>query len=512
MKIKIVVILMCMLLIATALPTLGIMNKEIEGNMSPLQSSGIEWEKTYGGDQADKLRDIEETDDGYIACGSTEISNNLCPWVMKVDSDGNEEWNWTITEFFHNDTYLEIDYCKVDDVHPTTDGGYIADLSLVTFYESIEYLFGGLVKLDANGIEEWITILADGFEWTIVLEDIMEIEDGYLLVGYYKDPLRADKDYATCMCKTNSFGEIQWHTEYIDGDFSDEVRGFCATSDGGYLLAGETQISEVPFYFDAFMIKTDADGNEQWTKTFGGSNINSFTEVFQTSDDDYILAGWTDRFGAGSYDGWILKTDSTGNELWNKTFGEEQYDAISDLDATEDDHYIFPIYIGWGASADSWVVLIDSDGIVEWKWVREYISGGPGSQYFLGISSTNDGGCIASGSSGLWDGDNSDALLVKYGPFPQLDIEITGGLGIKALVTNNGLGDATGVPYELTVTGGLLGLINKTVNGTIDIESGATKSISSGLLLGLGKIKTTVKVGVKEETFEGTQFLIFTLI
>ena len=102
--------------------------------------------------------------------------------------------------------------------------------------------------------------------------------------------------------------------------------------------------------------------------------------------------------------------------------------------------------------------------------------------------------------------------LFDFAETPLFDIEITGGLGATAEITNIGLDDAIDVPYEITVTGGLLGLINKTVNGTIDIEVGATESISSGLLLGLGGIEISVTVGVKEENAEGMQLLIFTII
>jgi len=105
---------------------------------------------------------------------------------------------------------------------------------------------------------------------------------------------------------------------------------------------------------------------------------------------------------------------------------------------------------------------------------------------------------------------NAYKALTEF--YSQLDIDITGGLGVGAIITNNGLGEAIDMPYEITVTGGLIGLINKTVNGTIDIEAGTTESISSGLLFGLGGIEITVKVGVKEETAQGFQFLIFSIV
>jgi len=82
----------------------------------------------------------------------------------------------------------------------------------------------------------------------------------------------------------------------------------------------------------------------------------------------------------------------------------------------------------------------------------------------------------------------------------------------SATITNNGLGDVVQAPYELTVTGGLLGLINKTIDGTMDLEAGATENLFSGLLFGFGGIEVTITIGAKEEIIEGIQLLIFTLV
>jgi hypothetical protein len=111
-------------------------------------------------------------------------------------------------------------------------------------------------------------------------------------------------------------------------------------------------------------------------------------------------------------DGWVLKTDSNGNEIWNKTIGGKNYDISYDFDKTDDGGFILPCVINWmGFKTDNWVIKLDDELNVEWK--HQY-SGG--KNYFNGICSTSDGGCIASGISGGWDNSKSDALLVKYAP------------------------------------------------------------------------------------------------
>jgi hypothetical protein len=182
------------------------------------------------------------------------------------------------------------------------------------------------------------------------------------------------------------------------------------------------------------------------------------------------------------------------------------------MDATDDGGYVFVViknaYAGSGTRDDMWIINTDSEGNLEWEFLYEE----EGIQWIQSIVQTDDGGFIVAGRNGAMDSKASDGLIMKIGPFPHLDAEIKGGLGVGATITNNGLGDAIGVPYELTVAGGILGLINKTITGTLDIDAGAAESISSGLLFGLGGIEITVKVGVKEKTAQGTQFLIFSIV
>ena len=156
-------------------------------------------------------------------------------------------------------------------------------------------------------------------------------------------------------------------------------------------------------------------------------------------------------------------------------------------------------------------------------WYKDYISGrelwGHGGAalgcrtFMLFELETNIGVIVLTNGEPDYDGLAAiiDALF-DFAETPLFDIEITGGLGVTAEITNIGLDNAIDVPYEITVTGGLLGLINKTINGTIDIEVGSTESISSGLLLGLGGIEISVKVGVKEQNAEGIQLFIFTIV
>jgi len=182
------------------------------------------------------------------------------------------------------------------------------------------------------------------------------------------------------------------------------------TSDSGYIIAGMT-LSFGAGSFDAYLIKTNATGETLWTKTYGGNNYDFAASVQQTSDGGYIIAGMTFSFGAGLNDVWLIKTDSFGDSLWARTFGGTSMDASYSVQQTIDGGYII---VGWTESfgrSDQDVYLIKTDSSGNDVWAKTY--GGSGNDQGFSVVQTSDSGYIIVGNTRSFGPGDEDVYLLK---------------------------------------------------------------------------------------------------
>jgi hypothetical protein len=160
--------------------------------------------------------------------------------------------------------------------------------------------------------------------------------------------------------KLDANGNLLW-TKTIGGESDDWGNSLIQTSDGGYVIAGYTK-SFGAGDWDVYVVKLDANGNLQWTKTIGGENEDLGSSLIQTSDGGYAIAGTTIYFGAGGWDVYVVKLDAKGNLQWTKTIGGKNEDGGSSIIQTSDGGYVIAGHTESFGAGDVYLVKLDKNG------------------------------------------------------------------------------------------------------------------------------------------------------
>lgn len=177
---------------------------------------------------------------------------------------------------------------------------------------------------------------------------------------------------------------------------------------GNFIIAGWT-LSYGSGLFDGYIIKTDYQGNMIWEKTFGGSVSDAFFDIEITDDGNYIFAGYTKSFGAGGADFYIVKTDTNGNEIWSKTYGGAGDDYAYAIEKTQDGGFIIAGYSNsFAPYYDIYIVKINSNG--DTVWTSKI--GGPDNDYARDVICVSDGYVICGWTQSFGAG-NDDVYVVK---------------------------------------------------------------------------------------------------
>jgi hypothetical protein len=315
---------------------------------------GTLWTKTYGGPDLDIGWSVyQNSDKGYILTGETwssgTDSNDV--YMIRTDSLGNIICEKTLGGFMDRDMGFSV--------QQTSDGGFI---------------FGGATVYQSAGLEDVYLIRTDilcDTLWTKTYGgtntdqgySVQETQDGGFIVAGYTASFGAGS-LDVYLIKTDFLGDLRWSRTY-GGSLEDQGQYVQQTLDEGYIIVGFTESFGEGSY-DVYLIKTDSLGDTLWTKTHGGPLDDRGYSVDQTSDGGYILMGYTESFGAGNKDVWLIKTDSLGDTIWTCTFGGTEDDCGYSVEETSDGFYIFTGYtasFGEG-NRDVYLIKADSCGVV----------------------------------------------------------------------------------------------------------------------------------------------------
>jgi uncharacterized delta-60 repeat protein len=295
-------------------------------------------------------------------------------------------------------TYVDI--CK--SVKEMEDGGVV--LAGRTNYSPND-VDAWLVKTDSNGNVLWTRMLGGGS--TEVANDVVSRPGGgYAMAGLTESYGAGGEDvyFATVTAQ----GDAQ-SFNYWGGTSSDVGNSLAATSDGGFIIAGETR-SFGTGEADFWLIKTNASGSEQWTQTYGGFSSDLCYAVQQVPDGGYALAGYTTSYGAGEADAWLVRTNSVGQMLWSRTFGWGTNDVAYDMIQTSDGGFALAGHTQSGGNGDRDFYLVKTDANGTQQWAHTY--GYEFDEFCYSLQQTSDGGYVLAGSTTSSSG-NENIWLVR---------------------------------------------------------------------------------------------------
>jgi hypothetical protein len=263
-------------------------------------------------------------------------------------------------------------------VQQTTDGGYIVCGTT-----------GGdiwLIKTDNEGNKLWDkTYGGEETDWGCSVQQTTD--GGYVVCG--------TTDGDIWLIKTDAEGKKLWDKIFPTGNewWSGRCCSAEQTTEGGYIICGTTE-SYGAGEGDIWLIKTDAEGNKLWDKTYGGRDPDWGEAVQQTTDGGYIVCGGT---YADYFDLWLIKTDADGNKLWDKTFGSGQFDVGFSVQQTKDGGYVICGTTGslLGSNGDTWLIKTDAEGNKLWDKMFGCVGDGRG----YSIQQTANGGYIMCGTT-----------------------------------------------------------------------------------------------------------------
>ncbi|NOY58561.1 MAG: T9SS type A sorting domain-containing protein [Calditrichaeota bacterium] len=389
---------------------------DLSGMGTEVHNGLITFERIFGRPHNDGASSVRLTNDGgFILAGGTVLldAEYNDATLIKLDSYGQIEWN---------NVYGDEDWSEgFSEAIQTLDGGFIAVGSKANSGR-LEPPDGWIVKTDASGTVLW--------EKTFGSEEhdrascvIMTDDGGYLVSGSYQYDTTERQDEDAYLMKLSANGETQWEKKY-GGSGGEKAGTVKKTADGGYAFVGFTD-SYGAGGFDAYLVKVDANGNELWHKTYGGSDWDIAGTMTLTNDGGYLLAGWTADFGAQARDVYLIKTDAEGNEQWHKIYGGVHKDGASEVIATQDGGYLVVggyenTFFSQAWRSDGYIIKIDDAGNEIWsKTYGDYNDDG-----FSAVREVGDGGYIISGSTSSY-GNSSEVFLLKinkWGGFTSVNL------------------------------------------------------------------------------------------
>ncbi len=294
-----------------------------DGWLVKLNAHGEEqWARAYGGEGRDVIYAIQRTADGgfilagetHSASGSTDSQSDY--WLLKTDADGRVEWERI---FGNSEQSLTLAIEETSDVarsvRQTRDGGYILAGSSAGSSGTGVWL----LRTSSDGNLLWSRNLGGAAD-ALAYDVVQTADGGFTVAGSTASPTQGSN---AILIKTDANGDTRWAKSF-GSEYNDEARSLVLTKDGGYALGGFTW-SYGAGLSDFWLFKVNEEGILQWQRDFGNVARESAHSLVQTSDGGYALAGWSESFGSGDRF-WVVKTGPRGRQQWNRAYAQTASD------------------------------------------------------------------------------------------------------------------------------------------------------------------------------------------
>jgi hypothetical protein len=381
------------------------------------QAPKVEWHKGYGTDNGDHVHEVMQTKNGgYIGIGqTTETGGDYFDiLVVKLDSSGDLMWQ----KIIGTEHRYDIGICVAETGNGYVIGGGLFNGNQQRYLAELDYkgniIWQHTYPNKRNGMIRGIDILRNGDIVTTGYKDCSQ--PGYVFIA---------DDSRGFIMKTDAVGNLIWEKPLSTSQGA-KVRK--ELHNDGFAICTTIWMNDPVHPQDFCLLKTDKDGNEFWSKNYGGDSDDHCYDFDLTKDGGYILGGHTrsPSYGVVNWDFLLMKIDSSGKEEWHRTFGQPRgydpryiHDEAYGIRQTPDGGYVIVGGTGdeykysesgspYGAS-DIWqvfLVKVDEEGELLWEAVYGSNTANDAGEY-LGL--TRDGGFIIGT-------DTDSAGIDKYKP------------------------------------------------------------------------------------------------
>lgn len=389
---------------------------------SAVANAQIEFQKSFGGAKKESFNHIISAfDHGYIAVGTTESFGAGKKDIFIVKTDSLGSLQWS-------KTYggKDIDFGMYID--KSNDGNYFVTGHSASFGN--QYTDVVLLKINPEGNILW------GKNYNLNNSEMANHvtatpDGGCVILGETVKYLGKGKDADVMVLKIKKDGELQWSKKYggkdLDYGYSIEI-----TKDSGYVIGGESK-SFAAGDQDMYLLKLTQNGKLEWAKAYGGKAVDYGKYAAQTSDGGYLLAGSTANFNSRDIDLCVSKVTKNGVLLWTKIYGGNNQEYISAIRILKNDDFVACGYTNSFelSNENAFIEVFNASGMP--KWGKAY--GADSSDLAHSISIINNKEIIMCGTTKSFGVKSEDAYMVKT--FTHRTLEDCNTTDITTLVTHN---------------------------------------------------------------------------